>query len=112
MRDLKGGTHLRNMTRRIATPIAVAATAILMAASPASAATSSGVQDNFQFSCDASVYITDSLIGSPGRIEAWGGFSCPNPQQWGGVLEVEIYRNGVKVASGIKNSDFTSTNHV
>jgi hypothetical protein len=82
---------------------AAAASAIIAgAAAPAHAETSIGVHDNFFFSCDASVYITDSLIGSPGKIEAWGGFVCDR-QYWGGVMRLQIRRNGSKVAEVTKN---------
>jgi hypothetical protein len=72
------------------------------AASPAHAETSSGHHDNFWYSCDASVYITDDLIGSPGKIEAWGGFAC-NRQYWGGVMRLRINKNGAKVKEVTKN---------
>lgn len=84
---------------------------VLNLASPAQAQTSTGVKDDFYYSCDASVYITDDLIGSPGKIEAWGGFSCAQ-QYWGGTMRVEIWRNNVKVAEASKGIASAMTDHV
>jgi hypothetical protein len=81
---------------------ALASAIIAVAGSPAYAETSSGHHDNFWYSCDASVYITDDLIGSPGKIEAWGGFACLR-QYWGGVMRLKIRKNGATVKEVVKN---------
>ncbi|GIH07099.1 hypothetical protein Rhe02_51660 [Rhizocola hellebori] len=97
---------------RAAVSVAAVAMCIAVVQAPAMAKTASGVDENFWAGCDASLYVSDSVIGSPGKIEAWGGWSCPSPAVWGGVLTIDLYRNGTKVASQAKNYDkFAATGH-
>jgi hypothetical protein len=93
--------RIRNLLRWL-TALAVAGAVVVGAAAPASAITSSGHHDNFFYSCDASVYISDTLIGSPGKIEAWGGFSCAG-HYWGGRMTLQIFKNGQQVKEVIKD---------
>ncbi|MER7894564.1 hypothetical protein ABTX15_32845 [Micromonospora sp. NPDC094482] len=76
---------------------AVSTALILVASSPALALHSIGFKDNFFNSCDANVTIDDALIGSPGKIESWGGYRCPTGSTWAGEMTIKITRNGVKV---------------
>jgi hypothetical protein len=92
-----------NTWKRAAAAVAAATGLAVSAPAAAQAATVSGEVHDFYYSCDATVILTDNLAGSPGRIEAWGGWSCPNPTQWGGNLQITLYRNGAKVATTSKN---------
>ena len=101
----------RNALRWLAT--AAASTALILSvASPAAAQTAIGLKDDFFFGCDASVYISDSLPGSPGKIEAWGGYSCPSPTKWAGSMRIKIYKGSRVVAEAAKGTGEASTDHV
>ena len=69
---------------------------LLATGGPANAATASGEQLNFFNQCDALVYISDTLIGSDGKVEAWGGWSCPTSFRFVGELSIEL-KNGNSV---------------
>lgn len=94
---------MRKRLTWIATALVVPTAAVLGLASPASAATVTGLQNDFYSNCDAIVMASDALIGSPYRIEAWGGFSCMQPTVWGGDMRITLYRDGAKVAENEKH---------
>lgn len=102
-------------TRRVWKAIAMtgaAGTLVLTVASPAAAYTSVGEKPNFFLECDASVYITDELVGSLGKIEARGGFVCPGDLKWAGDLRLRIYRNNTEVKSVQKHAPQSSSDHI
>lgn len=87
-------------TKSWATVAIAGATVTLMAvtAAPAAAATATGVADSFFNRCDASVFISDTLTGSDGKVEAWGGFSCPQSLKFIGQIKIEL-KNGTKTVA-------------
>lgn len=85
---------------------------VLIVASPAAAHTSIGDKPNFFLECDASVYITNELVGSPGKIEAWGGFVCPSNLKWAGDLRLQILRNNAVVRNEQKHAPQSSSDHI
>jgi hypothetical protein len=91
--------------------VGVAATMLLATTGPAAAATASGIEDNFFNQCDASVYVSDSLIGSSGKIEAWGGYSCPTSFKFVGQIKIEL-KNGSKVVKVDQKNVNASTGDV
>ncbi|MED7931950.1 hypothetical protein SMD20_47550 [Nonomuraea sp. LP-02] len=103
------------LLKRFSTGAGVLAAAVafmLATQSSAIAQTSTGDLENWVGNCDAVVAISDDLIGSPGRIEAWGGYSCSNPQKWGGVLRIQIFKGSQKVADKVANWPLGTTGHV
>lgn len=82
---------------------------LLATAGPAAAATASGEQENFYNQCDALVYISDTLIGSPGKVEAWGGWSCPQSLKFVGTLKIELKNGNAVVKKDEKASRGDST---
>jgi hypothetical protein len=93
-------------TRKIVAAVAVAAcSAALVSATavPAAAATASGVADNWIGQCDASVYVSDDLIGSAGKIEAWGGYVCPTGYHFIGQLRITLRKGKTTAKTYGKN---------
>ncbi len=100
--------------RKLVAAIAVtsASAALLVAtATPAAAATAMGVADDWFQLCDASVTVTDDLIGSPGKIEAWGGYSCPTGFRFEGQMKITLKKGNTKAKEHAKNVK-GSTDHV
>lgn len=89
----------------VAIAMASAVTTVVVASSavPAFAGTAIGVADNFYGDCDASVYVSDEVVGSAGKVEAWGGYSCPSTFTYVGQLKIVLYKNGVSAGSSAKN---------
>ena len=79
------------------------ATLLAATAGPASAKTSSGIWDDFFVQCDASVYVPDSLTGSPGKVEAWGGYSCPTSFKFIGEIKLQLKNGNTAVKTDQKN---------
>jgi hypothetical protein len=99
---------------RLLPALGVAATTaglLLATTGPASAATAIGTADDFFQQCDASVYVTDSLIGSSGKIEAWGGFVCPQSFKFVGQVRIDL-KNGTKVVKTDAKNVNASTDSV
>ena len=75
-----------------------AAVGVIATATPAYALDAGAYRDNFNGrSCDALVYVSDTT--SSGKVEAFGGFSCPSNVKLIGHLTVVLYRNGTQVCS-------------
>ncbi|MCM4083644.1 hypothetical protein [Paractinoplanes hotanensis] len=101
-------------TRRSATALAVAGastTILAVSAAPAAAQTAAGVADNFYGSCDASVYVSDDLTGSPGKVEAWGGYTCPTSFDYVGQLRLTL-RDGTATIGTDQKAVNGPTDHV
>lgn len=102
------------MKRRVAgrwAVLSIPLAAAVLLASPASAHVATGYADSFYGQCDGNVTISDELIGSPGKIEAWGGFACPSKIPWAGQMTLQVFKNGVKV-SEVKKSANGTTDHI
>lgn len=94
---------------RIAMAVLAGTSVTAFAATPASAAESSAGQNGFDRTgtCDSIVGISDSTTS--GKIEVFGGFSCPTS---GGLLNtptvttirVRLFRNGTEIIQSKKNS--------
>ncbi|WP_144420344.1 hypothetical protein [Micromonospora haikouensis] len=97
--------------KRFLAATGTAAALVLFSSTPAMALSSTGFKDSFFNQCDANVTIDDALVGSPGKIEAWGGYVCPTGSTWAGTMTITIKRNGVavkktdKAANGKESSD-------
>jgi hypothetical protein len=75
--------------------VSVGAALVAATALPAHADTAIGVADDFFAQCDANVFVSDDLIGSDGKIEAWGGYSCPQSYKFTGQIKI-ILKDGSK----------------
>ncbi|MEU8409351.1 hypothetical protein AB0C19_24410 [Micromonospora sp. NPDC048842] len=82
----------------IAAPLAAA----LALASPASAKSSTGFADDFFPRCDANVTVADDLVGSVGKIDAYGGFFCETGREFSGTMTLQLFKNGAKVSEAKK----------
>jgi hypothetical protein len=87
------------------------ATLLAMTATPASAATAVGIAEGFFRGCDASVYVSDDLIGSAGKVEAWGGFVCAPGRTFVGQMRITLKKGNTKAKEHAKNVN-GSTDHV
>ncbi|GGK90759.1 hypothetical protein [Mangrovihabitans endophyticus] len=95
----------------VAAVAGVATTAVIASAQSAAAKTATGVAENFYAQCDASVYVSDDLIGSDGKIEAWGGYTCPSSFKYHGQLTLTL-KDGTAIIGQQKKAVNDSTNHV
>jgi hypothetical protein len=83
---------------------------ILATATPALAADKGAYRDNFNGrGCDAQVYVSDTTTS--GKVEAFGGFSCPSSVQLIGNVTAILYRNGKEVCSKGRHFSLASTSH-
>jgi hypothetical protein len=88
---------------------------LLATGGPAAAATAIGEQESFFNQCDALVFVSDTLIGSPGKIEAWGGWACPQSFKFVGELKIELkngnalVKNDQKASRGLSTLDVNAT---
>jgi hypothetical protein len=96
---------------KVLVAIGVTVCLLLAITPPATAATAMGVLDGFFGRCDASVYVSDSLIGSPGKIEAWGGYSCPQSFKFIGEVKL-VLKNGNAVVQETQKAVNQATNDV
>jgi hypothetical protein len=85
-----------------------ACAAVVAVAAPASAATAIGTADNFFRQCDASVYVSDDLIGSAGKVEAWAGFSCPQTYPFVGQIRL-VLKDGTRTVKSVGKNVNAST---
>src|SRR5690348_7639118 len=87
---------------------AAAVAGVALAAAPAHAADTGAYKDNFNNrGCDALVYVSDTT--SSGKVEAFGGFNCPQNVKIIGTAVVTLIRDSKEVCHKTVNYSLVST---